>query len=180
MTRQFVPWTEWECYRNGMWRLCSKEETNEMLPTAIEFTSGHRRYGSAMIDVIDAWPNSMLHFLTNTGMNRRAYLGHSAVTSATGIPESVTRAAWAYLTEEQQALANAEAKTAIELYEHEIENRGIRAVVGKPLLPGWIAGRSSNRDTRPCAVLEADSISHIEQRPRVEVAGIYAAKVAIL
>ena len=100
--QQFVPWWEWEDYINGMWRKLPKDEEPEAIERAIEFTGDWLRYGKAMQSVSMAWPRTMLNSLSNKSINRRAFIGHCAVTFEIGIPEYITRLAWAELTNEQR------------------------------------------------------------------------------
>jgi len=90
-----------------------------LLKQAIEFTGNPPLYGSFMMRVIKEWPISCEHNLTCKGMNRQAWIGHAAACIAIGCPEHITREAWAYLTQEQQDLANAEADKAIAQWELE-------------------------------------------------------------
>lgn len=113
MRRIWHPYTDWEEYHFGMWREISRAEHDEMLPKAIEFTGDCNRYGSAMLRVIDEWPISCEHNLTDVGQNRKAWLGHAATCLAIGVPEYVTREAWGHLTQEQQDCANSKALQAI-------------------------------------------------------------------
>lgn len=100
-----------------MWSSVSGVERQRMLAKAIEFTGDHELYGSYMQKVIDLWPISCEHNLTDLFQNRRAWVGHAAVAMAHSIPEDVVREAWAYLTDEQRRLANAQADLAISKWE---------------------------------------------------------------
>lgn len=123
MERIYHPYNIWEDYLNGMWRKVDKEQEQEMLEKAIEFTGDHVLYGKYMKDVIFKWRIACEHNLTNKSINRKAWLGHSAVCLATGIPEYITRRAWHFLTEEQQDNANAQADNAIKTWEKIHESR---------------------------------------------------------
>lgn len=116
MTRIYINWEKWECHKNGMWRSLPKEEEDLMLKKAIKFTSNHIIYGKWMIKAVDKWKNSMLHFLTNKSINKRAYIGHCAASLAINCPEYITRMAWKYLSEEQRILANKQADVAYNLF----------------------------------------------------------------
>jgi hypothetical protein len=98
-----------------MWGSVSNRK--EWLKKAIEFTGNHELYGSWMIKVSQEWKYSCEHNLTDKSSNRRAWIGHAAVAFAMQCPEDITRQAWAFLTEEQQTLANLEADKAINLWE---------------------------------------------------------------
>jgi hypothetical protein len=96
-----------------MWRKVSGAERAELLRAAISFTGDAERYGAAMLEIINAWPLSCEHNLTDLGQNRRAWIGHAACCLAIGCPEDVTREAWGHLTEEQRVAADRKALTAI-------------------------------------------------------------------
>lgn len=113
MTRVYIPYWEWEDWLNGMWAIGDESK----LQDAIEFTSDHILYGNAMMEVISAWPRTMLNSLTNTSINRRAFLGHCAVCYKLGIQESITREAWKFLTDQQRVAADDEATKHIKEYE---------------------------------------------------------------
>lgn len=117
MNQVYTPYTKWECYKNGMWSKVDLSSEQKMLQIAIEFTSDHVLYGSAMREVAFAWKNSMLNFLTNKSINRRAYLGHCAVSFRLGIPEYIVRMAWKHLTPKQQQLADLVAERTIKEWE---------------------------------------------------------------
>lgn len=117
MNQVYTPYTKWECYKNGMWSKVDAISEQKMLQIAIGFTSDHVSYGSAMREVVFAWENSMLNFLTNKSINRRAYLGHCAVSFKLGIPEYIVRMAWKHLTPKQQQLADLVAEKTIKEWE---------------------------------------------------------------
>ena len=110
MTQVYIPYWEWEDYLNGMW---SKGDASR-LQEAITFTGDHIKYGSAMKEVITAWPRTMLNSLTNPSINKRAFLGHCAVSFKLGIQEVITRAAWKELTDQQRYLADLVAQSTID------------------------------------------------------------------
>lgn len=109
MKRIYHPYTTWEEVKSGMWDKVSKEKEDQFLPIAIEFTGDHLRYGMAMNRVINEWPISCENSLTDTGINRKAWLGHAACSLQLGIPEYIVRTAWNQLTEMQRELANSQA-----------------------------------------------------------------------
>lgn len=105
-------WHRYEKWEDlEMWRKVTDEA--EHLQRAIEFTGNAELYGSYMRRVINEWPISCEHNLTNPGMNQKAWLGHAAVQMAIQCPEYITRQAWKYLTQEQQGQANHQAVMAI-------------------------------------------------------------------
>ena len=106
----------WEDFQNGMWKRYDKDIENDMLDIAIEFTGDYKRYGAAMIKVVQEWKYTMQHHITDKSINHKAFVGHCAVCYELGIPEHITREAWGHLTEKQQYLANKQAKKAILLF----------------------------------------------------------------
>lgn len=125
----WVPYWEWEDWINGMWNKGDESQ----IQTAIEFTGDYVKYGNAMKEVIVAWPRTMLNSLTNSSMNKRAFLGHCAVCFKLGIPESITRMAWKLLTDQQRFDADKVAQETVNewLENYERENRGVCNEVAK-------------------------------------------------
>ena len=70
-----------------------------------------------MKEVVFEWENSMLNFLSNMSINRKAYLGHCAVMYKIQIPEYIVRNVWKLLTEKEQNLANKQAENTIKIWE---------------------------------------------------------------
>lgn len=143
LKRIFHPYTKWECFKSGMWRQVSSKSRAKYLAKAIEFTGNAELYGSFMLKVIRVWPITCEHHLSETGSNRKAFIGHAAATMAIDCPEDITRQAWGHLSQKQQYDANEQARIAIEIWEtmqNEIQNRN--------LLEQMDAARVQQRHTR--------------------------------
>jgi hypothetical protein len=123
MKRIYHPYHKWEEYINGMWRNVGTEEKAILLKRGIDFTGDAELYGSFMLRVIKEWPISCEHNLSNQGINRQAWIGHSATCIAINCPEDITRLAWHFLTQKQQDDANAKADETILLWEKEFKER---------------------------------------------------------
>ena len=134
MIQQYVPYLEWEDWLNGMWRKVDDEP--EWICKAVEFTGDHVRYGTAMVEVSEAWPRTMLNSLTNVSINRRAFLGHCACSYAINCPEYITRMAWKQLNDKQRYLADKVAQETINKWVaiYENENRGVHQNMGEQML----------------------------------------------
>ncbi len=117
MKQIFHPYTEWEDYQAGMWRSMPSKERDLFLQRAIDFTGDAELYGSFMMRVIEEWPISCEHNLTDLSQNRKAWIGHAACCMAIDCPENVTREAWGHLNQEQQDKANNMAILAINKWE---------------------------------------------------------------
>ncbi len=139
MKRIYKPYWEWEDYINGMWRKVDKEQETTMLQDAINFTSNHIEYGNAMREVSKIWTSTMLNSLTNTSINRKAFIGHCAVQYKLNIPEYITRMAWKYLTNKQRILADLEAEKTIKQFikNHDKQNKQVHKGMGTQMLFEW-------------------------------------------
>ena len=117
MKRIWHPYTLWEDWKAGMWRKVQPEEEGGFVDAAIRFTGDAKLYGSFMLRVTREWPYACEHNLTETAMNRRAWVGHAAACMAIECPEYLTRRAWWMLTQEQRDAADQQATEAIMQWE---------------------------------------------------------------
>lgn len=113
--RIYHHYEKWEDFINGMWK--SVQDEDDMLRQTVEFAGNTELFGNWMRKVITRWPVSCEHNLTDTGSNRRAWIGQAAACLAISSPEFITRRAWWMLTEEQQNNANKEADSAINMWQ---------------------------------------------------------------
>lgn len=107
MERIYHRWENWECYPAGFfeehppkgWTVedCEKKYA-ELLSNIDEFKE-------AMNGVIYNWKNSCEHNLTNSNMNRIAWMGQAALCYKYGIPVKF-RGGFHLLTEEEQRKAD--------------------------------------------------------------------------
>lgn len=120
MKRIYHPVWLWEENEANMWG--SVNDRKKAVTQAEALTADHKKYGRFMIRVVSEWKYSCENALTDSNLNKRAWVGHAAVAMALGIPEDVTREAWRNLSSEQQLLANREAERAISLWEYAQES----------------------------------------------------------
>jgi len=114
--RVYRPYYDWEEINHNMWGCV--QDRKLWVRRAVKFTSDHKKYGRFMMRVINEWTVSCENALTDTTINRKAWVGHAAVALAIGCPEDIVREAWGMLTDEQRLLANKEAERAIRLWEY--------------------------------------------------------------
>ncbi len=109
--RIFHTFDKWECHKAGFYASgldgmkavdCERGFVGILTDDAV--------FRIALQGVLDNWPNSCEHYLTNKAMNRIAWLGQAAVCYATSIPAKFS-SAWEQLTPEQMDRAN---QTALE------------------------------------------------------------------
>jgi hypothetical protein len=104
--RVFHKWHDWECYKAGFYNTTKPGMTKHECEQAYrEFLSDTKRFSDTLEHIIVEWKNSCEHYLTNTAMNRIAWLGQAAICYAEGIP-SVFRGGFDLLSTEQQDAAN--------------------------------------------------------------------------
>jgi ParB-like chromosome segregation protein Spo0J len=104
--RIFHTYELWECHKAGFYNSSKPGMTKSECEEAYrKFLADIPRFSVALDRVIVEWKNSCEHYLTNTSMNRIAWLGQAACCIDTGIP-SEFRAGFFLLTEAEQVAAN--------------------------------------------------------------------------
>jgi hypothetical protein len=124
MKREFRHWEKWECFRAGFYAASgpagkSHQDCERCYADVLGNVAWFRR---AAFKVINEWPNSCTHFLTNSSTNRVAWLGQASVCIMTGVP---CRYKYAFLlmSHEKQEQANDVARRAIRWWEDNREQR---------------------------------------------------------
>jgi hypothetical protein len=116
---------KWECYKAGFYATTkegmSKEECEEAYR---EFLSDTPRFAAALEHVTQNWRHSCEHYLTNTAMNRIAWLGQASACYAIGIP-AIYRGGFHLLSQAEQITAN---ETALEYLNRWLTTHNRRAV----------------------------------------------------
>lgn len=109
--RIFHTYDKWECHKFGFYKSKKEGFSNQQCEQEyIRILSDKDLFSSILEKVISEWKNSCEHYLTNSSMNRIAWLGQAAVCYETGIPSKYSYS-WSMLTKEQQDSANAVAFT---------------------------------------------------------------------
>lgn len=123
----------WEENSHNMWG--SVNNKKKFLQKAVEFTGNHRLYGRFMLRVSKEWKYSCENALTDSNLNKRAWIGHAACALALDCPESIVREAWGMLSDEQRILANKRADEAIRSWEISYaKDKCLRVDVGESML----------------------------------------------
>jgi len=104
--RIFHTYDKWECHKAGFYESqlegFNHEECEQMF---IETLSDHKLFELALSRVISEWKHSCEHYLTNSAMNRIAWLGQASVCISTGVPSKYS-GAWFKMSEQQRSDAN--------------------------------------------------------------------------
>lgn len=118
MRRKWHPYTAWEDYLAGMYGVSDK--VMEERASSIDLLRNAAGLRDAMMDAVLAWPIAAEHNLTDTGSNRRAWLGQAACCLAHGATQFATCSAWWELSEDERDAANAAADSVIAQWEMEV------------------------------------------------------------
>lgn len=108
--RIFHTYDKWECHKAGFYSSTKKDWShNECKEEFKRILSDQNLFSSILEKVIIEWKNSCEHYLTNTSMNRIAWLGQAAVCFHSGVPSKYSNA-WFDIDKETREEAN---KTAL-------------------------------------------------------------------
>lgn len=109
--RIFHTYEKWECYKAGFYSTTIDGKTKEQCEEEYRaFLSDTPRFSGTLQRVITEWRHSCEHYLTNSAMNRIAWLGQASACYELGIP-STFRGGFHLLSEDQQYQANMTALT---------------------------------------------------------------------
>lgn len=123
--RVFHTFDKWECYQAGFYNTTVKDKKKAQCEIEYkELLTNEEEFKNALNQVITTWKNSCEHYLTNSAMNRIAWLGQASLCIARQIPSDF-RGGWQLLTEEEQSKANA---IALEYLNKWLVQRGLPEV----------------------------------------------------
>jgi len=104
--RIFHTYEKWECHKAGFYATTKEDMTKtECEEEYRKFLSDIPKFEATLEKIITEWKNSCEHYLTNSSMNRIAWLGQASACYALGIPSSY-RGGFFLLTEAEQEAAN--------------------------------------------------------------------------
>lgn len=131
--RVFHPYEKWECYEAGFYATGWPDRTKEECETLYaRFLADDTAFRAALDGVIGEWKHSCEHYLTNSAMNRIAYLGQAAAAYAHSLP-SVYCGGFQLLSEAQKDTANA---TALEYLNRWLANHDRETITMDQANPG--------------------------------------------
>jgi len=132
MKRKYIPYYIWEDYLNGMYSGSVNQYDSLM---AVELLTDQKQFYSIGLHVLNNWPNTCLEHLTNTSINRIAWIGQACCNYIYGCNEISVKQAWKNISLEKQLMANHTAKLILDRYE--TFNYRIHKKVGTQLLLQW-------------------------------------------
>lgn len=107
-SRVYHTWDKWEAFDAGFFDSTPRTRTltaDRCKAMYADFLRDIPRFQKAMEGVLNDWPNSTEHNLTNPRMNRIAWLGQAAMCWATGIPSTFCNG-FSLMTPAEQDAAN--------------------------------------------------------------------------
>lgn len=120
MNRIYHHYEKWEDNKHGLY-LLKDEKKEENIIKNIELLKNIKELEKYMNKVIKEWKYSCEQNLSNTTMNRQAYLGQSACCLHHGSPAVTTRSSWVKLNKDEQDKANKTADKIIKKWENKYE-----------------------------------------------------------
>ena len=107
--RIFHTYDKWECHKAGFYKSTKDGWNHEQCETEFKrILSDQELFSEILNKLIVDWKFSCEHYLTNTSMNRIAWLGQAAVCYHSGVPSRYS-SAWFDIDEETRDKANATA-----------------------------------------------------------------------
>lgn len=120
MNRFFYPYWEWEESQSRLWDFYSAEKDD--LPLIILTMADISRFSEGMERVINEWPKSCRHNLTDLSQNRVAWLGQASMAILLNVSSIATRKCWSALRDDLKVAANSVAEYWIKEWEKNNEN----------------------------------------------------------
>lgn len=135
MRQVWHPWHQWECYHAGMFDGATELSPEEGKQRYAEFLRDIPRFEAAMAKVLELWPKSCEHFLSNPSMNRVAWLGQAAMCMDSGLSRRF-RAGFSMMEDHECRAANRAAEAVLKKWitEHEGKNTAARRPMEAPRL----------------------------------------------
>jgi len=134
-TRIFHTFDKWECHKAGFYKNVKDNWTHEECENEFKrILSDQELFASILEKIIVEWKYSCEHYLTNSSMNRIAWLGQAAVCYHSGVPSRYS-SAWFDIEEGIRDKANA---TALIYLNKWLSNNGLDE---KTIEEGLVIGR---------------------------------------
>lgn len=111
------PHNLWEDARDGMWRKVTLGERQYFAELACNLMSDPDRFATSMRNAVTKWPYACEHNLSDTSINRLAWLGHAGCCVALNSPEDATRMGWWLLADEERVAADEAAMIVVKEWE---------------------------------------------------------------
>lgn len=116
MKRIFHPWHLWEDYHYNFYGGSSGLKKEDTITLYRDFLADLDKFEAALKRIIEEWPHSCEHNLTNDSLNKIAYMGQAACALTFKVPSHMSSSGYNLLTQEQQQAADAMAQKYIDIW----------------------------------------------------------------
>jgi|SRR5690606_5604318 len=123
MKRIWHPYHLWEDFHNNFYGNCSGIKKEQKIQYSIKMFNNEHLTKEMMSFVVENWKYSCEHNLSNTSLNRIAWLGQAACAAYQKIPHVITMEAWNLLSKEVQDRSDKIAQELI--YKWELHNKDL-------------------------------------------------------
>ena len=121
--RIYHHYEKWEDWKHGFYDNCSGNEKEKKIALVLEMFNDENKTREYMTRVINEWVYSCEHNLTNSGMNKIAYLGQAACCLYAKIPNTITMEAWSLLENKIKKRSNKIAEEVLNIWINKIQNK---------------------------------------------------------
>lgn len=125
MERIYHSYDKWEDFKHGFYDSVSGKNKELLIESVAELFSSPELTEEYMQRVLNEWVFSCEHNLTNTSLNRIAYLGQSACCLYAKVPSSVTIGAYSKLPKEIRDRSDKIARILIKRWEQKRKSKSI-------------------------------------------------------
>jgi len=120
LERIYHPYWKWEDWNNGQFNVekrYSEKQEEELCKKVKELLSDSKEFYKIALKVINEWVFASEHNLTNSSLNKQAWIGQASCCYKYKIPERITILGWKMLSPTQQKEANNVADKIIKIWE---------------------------------------------------------------
>ena len=122
VNRIYHHYKKWEDYNYNFYNNCTGKEKEDKIKKGLEMFNSEELTKKYMFLVIRDWKYSCEHNLTNSSLNKIAYIGQSACSYYDNIPSTITMEVWNMRSKEVQERSNILAKEAIKEWNNNNKN----------------------------------------------------------
>lgn len=116
MTRIYHPWDKWECYRHNFFGGVMDYQKDNTLALYASLLKDLNKFEGALQVIIRDWKFSCEHNLSNSEMNRIAWLGQASCALVYQVPHNVSMGGYNLLSSDEQKAADTMAKKYLDLW----------------------------------------------------------------
>ncbi len=113
----YHPYTIWEDYLNGMYKIPIKPYDERLINRCTNLLSNEQKFFKIGLEMVNLWSNAAGQNLTNKSVNRQSWIGQASCCYKYGASELITRISWSRVSSLNKIRANKIADKIISIYE---------------------------------------------------------------